>query len=513
MAAPDTEPENYSLDEMMERLRSRTEGGAGDDTPELVTRADGSQMYKVRKRKRRTQQPKKEAEKRKTRSQMLLVVAGGGVVGLSLLGFLGSLVYLSSASFKDKIMGQVETWTHSKVTSEGLRFTPASVAAKEFILNFPEDSMIASLKAFELKGDVRVVSYLSGPLSGTEISANAGVLNLREPTGLKNQAPSNPGTLPFQFRYHGRHFDIVGGNPDRPAFDVHQTEASFMVQENNKANLQLEGGTVVYQNWEPFRLNFASLQMENGSVRLGRLSLNVPGADRSEIELLDPSNSPLNFEGGKNTYDLKATKVPMSTLAGRGLGAILSCDVDSLPAADGKKASLVFEYGADSQLSFTIPFRSNSAAHASRLPMFDYLAKRLNTEEYRNPKFDLNARGVIYRDQAGVRIEEIQLDNKGYISIAGRMSADPSGALSGQLEIGIPDAVVGDGGMDFQTAFTRSARGMKWLSVHLSGSVDQPQDDLEKIIVATGKLGADHTQEEQEDKAWDEATKGQNGKH
>ena len=62
MPASDTEPDNYSIDDMMDRLRSRSEGGQED--AQLVTREDGTQVYRVKKRKRRSHQPKKEKEQR-----------------------------------------------------------------------------------------------------------------------------------------------------------------------------------------------------------------------------------------------------------------------------------------------------------------------------------------------------------------------------------------------------------------------------------------------------------------
>ena len=81
MPASDSEPEKYSIDEMMDRLRSNGEGPR-DGEATLVTRDDGSQVYKVRKRKRRSQQPKKEKEKRQQRFRVAQVLAAVGLVVL-----------------------------------------------------------------------------------------------------------------------------------------------------------------------------------------------------------------------------------------------------------------------------------------------------------------------------------------------------------------------------------------------------------------------------------------------
>ncbi|MBU6327458.1 MAG: hypothetical protein KGQ89_07515, partial [Verrucomicrobia bacterium] len=56
---PQQEPESYSLEEMMRRLKER-----GHNEGELVVRSDGTQALKVKKRKRRSNQPHKEEMKR-----------------------------------------------------------------------------------------------------------------------------------------------------------------------------------------------------------------------------------------------------------------------------------------------------------------------------------------------------------------------------------------------------------------------------------------------------------------
>ncbi|HAO94958.1 MAG TPA: hypothetical protein DCQ96_02785, partial [Verrucomicrobiales bacterium] len=59
--AKDSEPRSYSVEEMMEKLKKGKTQSATRDK-ELVTRADGSQVTRVRKRKRRTQQSKRKAK-------------------------------------------------------------------------------------------------------------------------------------------------------------------------------------------------------------------------------------------------------------------------------------------------------------------------------------------------------------------------------------------------------------------------------------------------------------------
>jgi hypothetical protein len=53
MPLPNSDKDKYTIDEMMGRLKKRKEA---EMSPELVTRSDGSQALRVKKRKRRTDQ-------------------------------------------------------------------------------------------------------------------------------------------------------------------------------------------------------------------------------------------------------------------------------------------------------------------------------------------------------------------------------------------------------------------------------------------------------------------------
>ena len=94
MPAAPSEPEKYSIDEMMSRLT----GSASDDPAEgeLVTRSDGSQAVRVRKRKRRSNQPHKEKSEKIRRSRMVQVSAALILIFLAALAVGGAVVYANS---------------------------------------------------------------------------------------------------------------------------------------------------------------------------------------------------------------------------------------------------------------------------------------------------------------------------------------------------------------------------------------------------------------------------------
>ena len=71
-----SDPERYSIDDMMDRLQTRSpddDSDSGDG--KLVIRADGSKAIRVKRRKRRSRQPKKESEIRKRKVRMIQIIA------------------------------------------------------------------------------------------------------------------------------------------------------------------------------------------------------------------------------------------------------------------------------------------------------------------------------------------------------------------------------------------------------------------------------------------------------
>src|SRR6478609_3165765 len=109
MSASPSEPEKYSIDEMMDRLKSGP--SQNSENGELVTRADGTQAVRVRKRKRRSTQPHKDARQRTRRarivqvsSALVLIFAAGLTVG-------GAIIYANSSPFRKNLIGQIEQAT------------------------------------------------------------------------------------------------------------------------------------------------------------------------------------------------------------------------------------------------------------------------------------------------------------------------------------------------------------------------------------------------------------------
>ncbi|HEY1123527.1 MAG TPA: hypothetical protein VGE67_18060, partial [Haloferula sp.] len=377
----DPEPENYSIDDMMDRLRTRG-GGPRDGEAKLVTREDGTQAYKMRKRKRRSVQPKKEKEKHERQMRVAQVVGAVGLVAGFGLALLGSWIYLNTPGYQQKVVERVQRWTGAEPKLGQLRVSPLSVGASSIELHWPETSLLKSLTVNGLRADLRLPSLAAGVWKGTEmVGGQGGQLALRQPTAKPEPFTTPGGDCPFQFRYRSSQFNVVMGEGEKPAASLSGSEAIFDVLDRaaTAANLRFEGGALHSSIWGDFSLEFASLQFDPAGLKVGNVRFSPGNKSQSgEIEIRNPDHVALDLYGAKSDLPIYLRRVPLGTLLGPNFGAWMVSEVDT--PEGGEAGTLTYEADSPSPISVRIPFHSSPSAIPSwkQLPMFALLAKETN---------------------------------------------------------------------------------------------------------------------------------------
>ena len=485
MPANDPEPENYSIDDMMDRLRVRG-GGPREGEAKLVTREDGTQVYKMRKRKRRSVQPKKEKETRDRKMRVLQVVGAIGLVAGAGLVLMGSVIYLNTPGYHKKIEERVRLWTGAEPKLSQLRVSPITVGATFAEFRWPESSAVKSLTVGSVRADLRLPSLAAGIWKGTEmVAGHGGTLVLRQPIGTPVATPAPSGDCPFQFRYRSSQFNVVMGPEDKPAARLSNTEATFDVHEStaSSANLRFEGGALTAAGWGDFTLNFASLQFEPDGMRVGNVRLSPgPKSDGAEIEILNPDKALLDFHGAKSDLAVRLRQVKLGTLLGPNFGSWLLAEIET--PEGGEDGVLSFDMDAPSMISFRIPFRATASSFTywKQLPMFGVLAKEVGESWYQNPNFDQEASGTLVRSGNSGGVENLRFVARDRLTITGQLAADAQGTLDGSVEVGLPDGLVNEASASIRAVFKRREGGYSWATVRLSGNGRQPQDDLQKQL-------------------------------
>jgi hypothetical protein len=487
MPANDPEPENYSIDDMMDRLRVRG-GGARDGEAKLVTRDDGTQVYKMRKRKRRSVQPKKEKEKRDRRMRVAQVVGAVGLVAGAGLILLGSVIYLNTPGYHQKVGERIKLWTGAEPKLSQLRVSPISAGATSVELRWPETSVLQSLTVNGVGGDLRLPSLAVGVWKGTEmVGGHGGTLVLRQPTGEAPVMPAHSGDCPFQFRYRSSQFNVLFGGEEQPMARLSSTEATFDVHNEaaTSGNLRFEGGMLNISGWGDFVLNFASFQFEPDGMRVGNVRLSPgPKSQGSEIEILNPNQNLFDLRGAKSELAIRLHRMPIGVLLGSNFGGWLVAEVETPDGGDD--GSLSYEANSPSPLSFRIPFRATASSFSywKQLPMFGVLAKEVSENWYQNPNFDQEAAGTLFRAGASGGLDDLRFAARNRLTITGKLATDARGTLDGTLDVGLPDALVNEASAPLRAVFKRREGGYSWATIRLSGTGRQPQDDLQKQLDA-----------------------------
>ncbi len=510
MPSSDPEPENYSIDEMVDRLRSRGEGGR-DGQPELVVREDGTEVYRMRKRKRRSHQPKKEKEKRQQQFRVVKVVAGVGLVATTGLALLGSVIYLNSSAYQSTLVSRIRTWTGAEPQLTQFRMSPVSAAAGSVSFAWPEGSMLESLQLNGVRADLGVSSIFGRSWKGTEMVATGGTLMLRQAEGGPPlSSPDRKGDCPFQFRYRSPNFNVLMGPAESPALRLLSSEVSINVQDSaaTTANLQFEGGQLTILGWGDFALTFASFQIEPTGIQLATARIVPVGGSKGEIEILNPQQVPLALESGESEMALRVDRVPLSALLGPKFGEWLRATVET--HQEGADGTILFQGGKSPSVSCRIPFHAiaNSEPSASLLPMFAIIAKEVGETWYHKPVFDLDFSGTLIRDSKGSGFGDLNMEARGRLLIKGAVMAGAGGVLDGSLEIGLPESALADCSLPFRRVFNRREGAHAWATVRISGTGAKPADDLQQQIeqAATNVAPASGGKESLEDEFRDLTT-------
>ena len=473
------EPEKYTIDEMLERLR-RKEASGGPEDGEWVTRPDGSQVLKVRRRRRRSKQPQKDLERKQRRRKLWTVSAVSGLVFVLALGFVGWLIFLNSTAYQQSVIEKLGRWTGSQLDFHQFRATPVSVGAARVEAVWPEESPAARLVLQNLQGALSLESHLTGQWKGEAIRAATGELTLRPgiPTPIGTDFE---GAAPLQLPVRSANFTVRFGNGERPAAIVTGADATFVVPDPKfpASNLVLQDGRFRLEPWGLFKVRFASVRTAPDGVRVGNIQLVPETSPEAEIRLVGEDLPAIGMTGGVSELRVNLKDVPAEILFDEGLGKILDGRFET-PEAEAAASLLLVDVTDPASARLVLPFQASLSANVSllKLNVFPELAAAVDDPRLSRPKFQTEARGYLRREATQVRLEGLDLVSEGLLKVRGHM-IDKEGGLAGSLEIGLPEhsvnAIISG---PLKDLFSASEGGYQWITVNLSGTVKEPKDDF-----------------------------------
>ena len=472
---PPEEPESYTLEEMMKRLKER-----GHEEGELVTRTDGSVAIKVKKRKRRSKQPHKEKAKRAQRLRVLQL----GLIFFLITSFLalatGMLFYYNSNAFRESIRQKVAAWSGAEVEMVEFTVTPNNAKCANIHFTWPAGNYLRQLQISYPTAYLDASSFLGNKWGGTSVVAKSGklVFSPAEVDSPRRAGESPAETIfPFSFAsYRCEKLHLVGLDGNRtPWMTVDDTEAS-LVKTTRGTQTRFVGGLIKLGGFQPMRVDRGSIYFEEQQMRCENLRLKpISGNGVLEME-----NSLELYSPEKSQVKLLLEEFPLEALLGNELDVIFSGHVDT-PSAQANRFFTV-HVGDLKTLRLQIGFRGSERDGLTirNLPFLADISRELQNPEYaRQYTFSDRVEGEFIREHGISRIQGLRLEKKGNFVILGDVTAQEN-QLSGTLQVGLPSSAMFNHEQHsaLKQIFTRQEDGYLWCEIKLSGKPGQPQDDF-----------------------------------
>ncbi|MGJ8644121.1 MAG: hypothetical protein ACSHX9_11990 [Luteolibacter sp.] len=501
MSDPSTEPDKYSIDDMMDRLKNRSDKDQG----ELVTRADGTQAMRRRKRKRRTDQPEKVETKRNSRMHIVQIACV--VILLTVVGLVAgiALLYANSASFRDSLTSKLESASGAKVTLTQYRMNPATANASKANFVWPSGNTLGTLELGGIVAKHSPESFLGRVFKGEEIVASRGTLDLKaaEPGAKIRHAPALEGALPISFmRYSIPSLDIRFG-ADRGYWGaLWKTEASmFPSVSPGISEIRLKDGTLKLRDWPELTLDRGYIKVRNAELQVQTLRFLTPLADeKRRVE-----RGSVNFSGSVFPQDseqlctltAELSSFPVQYLLGRDLGRFFHGNIESQDIPDSNYLAFSTSQPEESTLEVTVTNTVDSRLDLSGFKVFKLLATTLEDGWYEFPGFDDGISLVIRRQGSSVEVSKIQAERRGRMVVRGNLRNGGGGQLQGVLRIGLPDTtILASRNERLDRMFGEVRENYRWVDIKISGTSAVPQDNFLELFDLASKENVTSSEEE-----------------
>ena len=483
MADSHSEPEKYSLDEMMERLSKPSNSSEIEEAGELVTRADGTQAMKVRKRKRRSEQPKKAAAVRTRKIRIIQVTALLVVLVLLGLGAAGLFVYSNSAPFRNSLVEKVSQSTGATTDVVQFRVTPTGVNANQVNLKWPEGSFFENLVLTRVKADISPSSYFGSTWTGKEAEAVQGdlVMELPDASLIKDPPSQSKDQLEARFdRLSINQLNVVFNHADSKRIQLSGAEMSYYQNlKTGSPELRINKGLLNVADWPSFRVDRSSIGLNGREVDIQFLRLRSQSDDRGNIEF---SGKVLPYSpDARNELSVKLDTYRISDLMGS-MSFLLLGKVDTRDVKD----SNVFRFNASEEpkVELEVAFASSltSTLGMERFPFLHQLSRRFDDPWFQHPIFGTKAIGILRRQAKKVALTNLDLEHRGKLAVSGDLEADLNEILTGTLEVGVsPTLITNSGDARLDAIFSPVRDGFRWITLTASGTASDPNDDFASL--------------------------------
>lgn len=481
------EPEKYSIDDMMDRLKQRPSQNCDDADGELVTRADGSQAIRVRKRKRRSHQPHKEAEKRKRRARTFQIAALLTLAICSLIALAVGLVYGNSPPFRNALIEKLSACVAGNVELSQFRLNPSAAVAGQVNITWHGHDSLKSLTARSVSADFALSSLFGRSVTGDEMTAEAAELTLGPTSPIEAQPPPADPALSHSVRFNRyacKKFNAAFVHNGAPLIRLTAAEASFFpIHTAGHPQLLVSRGDLLIPTWPKLRLERSHLEFPANGVDVVSVRIRQEDDSKGLMELKGFLNAPSTSDS--SSLSVRLESFPLAGVAGASLGRIFNGRIDSIDSPNSNQ--IEWNLGPNPSSNLLVSFRTSLASpfELANLPFLSALAQALNDITYEKPVFETEASGVLRRNQGNVILSDLWFEQKSRIALKGSISVSTDQRLTGDLRLGLPESVIKtarDPSLD--AVFGPVQEQYRWVSLRISGTNQSPKDDFLDLLKA-----------------------------
>ena len=472
----DPEPRSYSVEEMMDELRKGKREKSSREEAELVTRPDGSQVMRVRKRKRRKESSARGRKKlRPLRYGLFLSI--GFVVLVIIIGvsLLLAVARFNSKGFRDNLSVSLGEAAAAKVRFTDLSINPFKSRLKSAQLTWSGEGIPKSLQLSELDTRLDASSFLSSRLRGGELRARFGTLKLGPPLkGNKFQSLKTDEFLEFG-SYRCSQFDLeYGTDGEVPILHLRDSELTAR-QLENQGGLQflLNGGFVRFGSWAELKVSQGLGEWSDGVFQLSSLNTKIGETGEARFKGLKPIT-----DGNRVLLNVQLIQFPMAQLLGEeSMGRLFRGQVDA------RTGTLSFDPRQQDSGQLEVQFVGKEIG-IEGFRFLGGLASILRKERYARPEGG-TMKGSLKWNRDRLEIRDLRYEIRSNIVLTGTIVVSNQ-QLSGALRLGVPEALM----MKTLTeprysSFSVPSQGYCWTEVKLGGTLEQPSDNFLKKLQAS----------------------------
>lgn len=463
--------ENYSPEEMMARLKRRERQKRQSESKqegELVTREDGTQVVKVRRRKRRSKQPQKQKTNPRIKWAILGSMIGAGVLLTAATVFI--IAKYNGSTFKKETEENIAKLSGaSSVEITQLRVTPVSAKAAKAELSWDRHSFMDSAVFHHFDGDILATSFLGSDWKGEEIVSGSGEAYLKTPAPSAEPG-GDPPASPYKFgSYRCNQFDLHFGKT-KGAPSIGGMMVSLWTMPDGRSQIVFNNGRLLMFGWPELEISSGIATLNSSDIEV-EARLEAGGAHNGELSV----KGHIRKDTGKPVaLDVKAKDYPIQELLDKGLGRLIRGEISS------EMGSLQYHYDKppEDALSFIMPFNSGEI-RMTELPMFTNLKDITGDTQYVRPVFH-DCSGTLRRTSEGVTVDDISFKSTGVITMTGNISVANNGKMSGTLVVGLPRKLFDPAKVP--AGFSGPRDGVYSARVTVGGTIHAPYDNLNELL-------------------------------